>query len=313
MYYALSFPSVFNISNASCIMDSNLSCRYDNVRQLFIVTKTTNISLSSIAFTIKNFINPIYYNGSLLFSSLQGFSGTNYLINSYNGNLLQWQPKCNLPCMTCTSNSSACLSCYSNPNITKYIYYYPGQMTCLSMCYSTQILIGITCADCTNNCMECSLTTSNCTSCNTSTLYAYYYNFTCLNISSCPLYYYASSSFNCLACPNPCLACKNASSACVSCVNGTFLYKANCLSVCPSGITVPNILNKNCDLCDGVCGTCSGNVSNCTSCGTQAIKYNGKCLANCSSPLYRYLDSCVTNCVLPCKICQIYADYCLSC
>jgi hypothetical protein len=125
-YYSLALSSLFIIPNASCIINANFSCTYDNSKQLFIITKLTNISLSTITFIIKNLINPDSYDGSLLFSTLQGYSTSNYLINSYSGNLLQWQPKCNLPCMTCTSNLSACLSCYDNPNITKYIYYYPN-------------------------------------------------------------------------------------------------------------------------------------------------------------------------------------------
>lgn len=265
-YYVLSLSPQFDISYSSCSTDINLVCQFNSSNRLFIITKPSNVSLSTISISIQNIINPIFYNGTYLSNQLQGYSISNYLVNSYNGTLLQWQPKCNLPCRTCTSILSTCLSCYNNLNITNQIYYDPTKMICLSACYSNQILIGTVCTDCTNNCMQCSLTLSNCTSCNTSTQYAYYYNFTCLSAASCPIYHYASTSFNCLKCPYPCLTCTSPTGACLSCVNGTFLYLQSCLTVCTSDITIPNLINNTCDICDAVCKTCSVGVSNCTSC-----------------------------------------------
>ena len=147
--------------------------------------------------TISGFINPVVSVGLSLSSELRGFTMNNYLVGQYTGTLLQWQPSCNFPCQTCSpTNKSACLSCFPNP-ISLFNYLYPSGNICLSECYSTQLLQGTTCVDCINNCMECTGTISSCKACNTTSLYAFFFNFTCLIASSCPIYHYPDPSYQC--------------------------------------------------------------------------------------------------------------------
>lgn len=205
-----------------------------------------------------------------------------------------------------------CLSCFSNTSISNYTLFYASQSVCLFVCYSTQLQVGSTCVDCTNNCMQCSGSTSNCTACNTSTSFAYFFNNTCLTVTSCPLQYYADITYTCLLCQFPCLTCVNASQ-CISCASGAFWYNGNCISTCPYSFTVANTINKTCDLCSPICSTCSISISNCTTCGAGTIKFNGSCYTNCSEATYVYIDHCVTSCVSPCVTCNVSAQYCLSC
>lgn len=283
----------FVVANLSCTISSLYTCVYHSNSSGITANKTVGaiITASTKSFTITGFLNPITWAANIT-SSIRGYSANNYLVNQYIGSLLSWSPICNYPCMTCSTNKSSCLSCFSNSSITNYPYYYAIQEICLAVCYSTQVLLTNQCVDCTNNCMECKGSTSNCSACNTSTTYAYYFNFTCVKSSQCPQNFYADPSFNCLACFFPCKTCTSATQ-CLSCAIGAYWYQSNCISSCPFAFTITNSVNQTCDVCDPICATCSIAASNCTTCGVGTVQFNNSCLNNCTYPLYILLSQCV--------------------
>lgn len=186
---------------------------------------------------------------------MEGYSGSDYLVNSYIGNtLLVWKPNCTFPCRTCSpANQSSCLACYIDKNIT--LLNYLSNQQCRSSCLSTEILQVNTCLPCGNNCLECSVTPDNCTACNTTSLNSYFFNYSCLQANECPTFYFAGQNYQCLPCPEPCLTC-NATS-CITCLNTTYTYLQQCYSTCPSNITISEPTSMTCLPCSPFCATCS--------------------------------------------------------
>lgn len=262
-YMLVTIPSSFSIpSSLSC---STWSCSVVSSNLL----KVNNItSTSQITFTVTGMIAPQSAN-------------TNYItVGSYyniykvdeNNNKILFAATCVLPCRTCiTTNSSACLSCYSNTNITTLHYLYALTYTCYSTCPSFTYLDISTskCLDCSTQCLTCAGSSTNCTSCNSSSNLQYLF----VNASAgscrnqCPIYYFADTSQApavCTPCLPPCLTCNNAT-ACTSCKTG-YYYNLGCPSSCPSGTHIANDQTHNCDPCSTQCGTCAGNVNTCLTC-----------------------------------------------
>lgn len=167
---------------------------------------------SSVSFTIRGFTSPSA--ASTDFSTVSSFEA-GYLV-SQNTSFIQFAIRCILPCRTCSSNLSACQSCYNNSAITlSNLYFAPGS-SCLTSCptgyFETTSLI---CSACSSTCLTCSLIATNCTSCNLTS------NLPALNLTgslgaclvSCPYYYYLSNSST----PSQCRPCDNSTYHCSSC------------------------------------------------------------------------------------------------
>jgi hypothetical protein len=314
-YYFLALNPQLIVQNITCSVPSNFSWAFNPALHSLTLNRTNPAIAfpSSFTFVVAGFTNPVISSTQSVPCSLSGYSASNYLVSQYSGSQLSWSPACDFPCETCNAvNRSLCLSCIVNASISAFPYYYAAQQVCLGACYSTQILSGGQCFDCTNHCLECSGSASRCTACNTLSVYAYYYNFSCLNSTSCPLVYYADSTYNCLPCPFPCSTCVNASQ-CFSCALGAYWYGSNCVSACPANSTIANTVNNTCDPCSTICATCLGSTDNCSTCGANTVRFNGSCLTNCTPPNYVYLADCVSACLPPCLTCQVMATYCLSC
>ena len=294
-YYILTLSPQFNTTSPTCVpSDSTFVCSYDSNKKIVVVGKKDANSLvpSALSLQIAQFNNPIAFASSPLVSSLIGYSASRFIVNQYNGSLLNWQPNCSFPCQSCLA-PSACLSCYQDPTISNFSQYYAAKQQCLAACLLGQMsLAGGVCIDCTNNCMQCSLGTSNCTACNSSTEFAYFYQNSCLKASQCPLYFYPSTTYQCLACQPPCLTC-TAPNVCLGCTNGTFKYGHSCINSCPADFTVENLINRTCDPCSSICATCQSTVDNCTSCGPNTVWYEDSCQQNCTDRLYILETSCV--------------------
>jgi hypothetical protein len=70
---------------------------------------------SQITFTISGFTSPSFQPNDFTF--LSSYDSSGFLIDQ-DTSTIKYSLACSIPCRTCTANSSACLSCYSNLNIT---------------------------------------------------------------------------------------------------------------------------------------------------------------------------------------------------
>jgi proprotein convertase subtilisin/kexin type 5 len=178
---------------------------------------------------------------------------------------------CQLPCRTCSNtNTSSCLTCYSNPSISNFPYIHQNTSTCNNICpqntyFNTTTLI---CLDCSSTCNSCVNIPTNCTTCATNSTYPNFFfnissdNGNCFN--QCPIGYYSNTStiptlFICALCIDPCITCVS-DSQCVTCADSYYYYYYNlsCLKSCPSdNKTIQNEITKICDPCAPQCATCT--------------------------------------------------------
>jgi hypothetical protein len=270
--------------------------------------------ISQMQFSIEGFTSPTFAPSDYTF--LSSYDSSGFLIDQSTTNIT-YVISCRIPCQACTSNTSACTSCYTNTNITRNIYLFSPNNTCLMGCpdsYYADTLFK--CIACSATCLTCISASFNCTSCNTTS------TFPALNLtgtsgvclSNCPIYYYLSNSLTptqCTPCVPPCLTCTSLS-LCLSCVPTRYFYNMTCLPTCPPGITIPNNGSWNCDPCSSQCARCIGTISTCDGCSTSAALHQGTCVTQCPYPLVISNGICA-NCSTPCIDCSLVGTNCTSC
>jgi len=272
-----------------------------------------------MTFTISGFTSPL--STPIDYTIISSFDSGGFFIDQSKTDV-RFNILCNLPCKTCTANSSVCLSCYSNTNVSTFNTYFPSNNSCISFCPSAYYLDTTTqtCYLCGTNCLTCQGFSSNCTSCLSSSAYPAL-NFTVIGstvtgtcLSVCPLYFYLSNSTSpaqCTPCIIPCLACTGIVS-CLSCRTGYYYYNNACIPNCPLNYTIPNNATLTCDACSTQCATCSGNVNNCNTCSSIAAFYNNQCVTSCPYPLVINSGIC-SSCSSQCKTCSLISTNCTAC
>jgi len=273
------------------------------------------LGISKMTFTISGITSPLSQPSD--YTIVTSFDSGNNIIDQSSTDI-KFAIACVLPCKTCTTNTSSCLSCYNNTNISQYNIYFPTNNSCLLSCPTGyyEDIPTLTCFVCSSTCLTCSFSINNCTSCNQSSsylaLYITNYNGACL--SACPTLFYLSNSTTppqCVSCVSPCLSCTGLTS-CLSCASGYYYYSQTCTSNCPVNLTIPNNATKNCDACNTQCATCSGTINNCITCSSTAALYNGQCVSQCPSPLVINNGVCA-NCDTSCKTCSLIYINCTAC
>lgn len=129
-----------------------------------------------------------------------------------------------MPCRTCSgTNSSACLSCYSDTSISTFIYLDDTASLCYDICPSgTYTDTSVRkCIACNSLCKTCLGSATNCTSCVSTSTYQYLFINSSVGTcrTACPTLYYpdlTTSPIACTLCVIPCLACTTVSQ-CTSC------------------------------------------------------------------------------------------------
>ena len=189
-YLLVTIPTSFSIpSSLSC---STWSCSAVSSNLL----KVTNItSTSQVTFTISGMLAPLSSNSNYV--TLTSYFNI-YKVDENSNNIL-FTATCPLPCRTCLStNSSLCLSCYSNSAISPLPYFYSTTSTCYSVCPFATYLDSSTnkCVDCDTQCRTCAGSVTNCTSCNSSSTLSYLFVNGSVGScrSQCPLYYFADTT-----------------------------------------------------------------------------------------------------------------------
>lgn len=226
-----------------------------------------------------------------------------------------------MPCRTCTTTLTACLSCYTNTAISTFNYYYSTTNRCFDTCPSSTYAdtsSGLRCLDCNTNCLTCTVTSTNCTSCVTGTGSAFPYLYTVSSTgtcrSNCPNTHYPDSTVSpaqCVLCVTPCATCTTRTQ-CITCVSTYYFWNTSCTQNCPTGTTIPNSLTNTCDPCSSQCATCSGTVDTCMGCSGSAALYNGTCVSVCPGTLVIYNGIC-SSCSSNCLTCYITYNNCTSC
>ena len=203
--------------------------------------------------------------------TLNSYTSTNYQVGSSTSNI--WTYDCNnTDCRTCLANNS-CTSCYSS-TISSFSIFNTASSTCTSACNTGFFLVGTTCTPCDTNCTQCITSSKNCTACSASpTLYYLELTFD-ICVTSCLAGEFANAgNQQCNTCTSPCATCTTTASSCLSCVSGTYLHSATCLSTCPVGSHLANNGTLQCDPCNINCLTCSNTLTFCLSCNNTAGLY----------------------------------------
>lgn len=142
----IDIPAAIDATAATCSSNTtNLQC------SLFAPTNTLTVSMSNsaslpldIVFSINSLTAPTFGSSPQTFT-LSTFDVDNYPISLDDATVV-FNNNCSLTCRTCSSsNSSACLTCYSTSNLT-LLY---GQ-TCLNTCPSYSYQANSTCIDCSS-------------------------------------------------------------------------------------------------------------------------------------------------------------------
>jgi hypothetical protein len=166
------------------------------------------LGTSKLTFSISGITSPMTL--PIDYTIITSFDSGNNLIDQSSTDV-RFGLSCALPCKTCNSNTSSCLSCYNNSNISQFNIYFPSNNTCVASCPSAyfQDTSTLTCFLCGSTCLTCSSTNSNCTSCNSNSTYPALsitnYNGACL--SACPTLFYLSNTttpMKCVSCVPPC-------------------------------------------------------------------------------------------------------------
>jgi hypothetical protein len=248
--YLVTMAQSFNVQNLSCSSQSGFTSPCTPIPP-FGLNISGSFGISQISFSVGGFTSPTSPPSDYTF--LSSYDSSGYLIDQNSATIL-YSILCLIPCKGCTSNVSACTSCYTNTNITSNIYLFSSNNSCLTSCPDGYYIgASLICTACSSKCLTCNSGSSNCTSCNTSSTYPAL-NLTGLSgtcLSNCPIYFYLSTSLTpnqCTPCVSPCSSC-TALNSCLSCAPGFYYSNFTCQSTCPLNITIPNNGTWNCDSC----------------------------------------------------------------
>ena len=240
---------------------------------------------------------------------------------------------CISPCLTCTSNTSYCLSCIGGYYLTSNTcqttcpngtYAETSNNTCLSCnvlcqtcngidsanclsCFPGYTLISGRCLQCESSCKTCSgISSTQCLTCNGSLIYQ---QGSCVSNCSSSFYLIESPTRQCLPCSITCLSClSNDYQACLACSTNFFFTlvdnstKAGSCDYmkCPSGLKM-QILTMTCvancassEYYDSKYNQCKTCNSICATCYGP---YSNTCYS-CKFPFFLSTTSCLSSCPL---------------
>lgn len=299
---AITIPNEYTASSIGCesvVGITNFLCSFSSG----ILRITGNSFQTSITLSLSGLTNPNVSLSSQF--SLISYDSNNNVIDVSTTNYKYVAP-CTIPCRSCTTTLSQCLSCYtasavqSTVSNRKYLSLSQCEISCNSTAYADTDMI---CRACSVNCSACSLQPDNCTSCPVGR--PYMLNNVCY--IQCPTKYYNDSSLGqCVSCPVLCQTCTS-STVCQSCIATYFLKDNSCISACP-----PIFYSEN-----GVCIACSTNCTVCDATGCQACQsgsylFAGQCYTQCPTGYYISTSTCVA-CSSQCLSCLTYYNNCSSC
>ena len=122
------------------------------------------------------------------------------------------------------------------------------------------------CKRCDPNCMECADGGTRCTKCYKGT---YLQGNTCVKQCRPGEEFQNEAALTCDTCKAPCSTCSKSTSTCDTCMQvlpEKYFYMNQCLTKCPSEVTV--LQDINCVNCSSNCKTCTGLPTVCTTCNT---------------------------------------------
>ena len=178
-------------------------------------------------------------------------------------------------------------------------------------CPSGQYECSGSCCPCSSPCNTCTSTATTCTSClaDTSTgALQYLYSNTCyLNCPSSTMI----SGIICEDCYVRCATCSGTTTTCLTCDSPYLLYDNQCITSCPSGVTVLyNIIY--CIDCSSNCLTCTDLYNQCTTCSSPTVLQGTVCQSYCNTGYYADSTGVCQLCS-GCATCTGKATTCTSC
>lgn len=194
-------PKSFIVNLAASLTVNSLSCGSFigftgtcSVIGLSAVNISGTMGTSEMSFTISGFVSPSSPPND--FTILNSYDSLGFLIDQ-NSNTIKYSIACILPCRTCSSNTSSCLSCYNNLNISQFNIFNPFSNSCVVNCPQATFTDTTTliCTSCSTTCLTCSLLSTNCTACNLTSPYPALNlsNFNGVCLPACPSKFYLST------------------------------------------------------------------------------------------------------------------------
>ena len=84
-----------------------------------------------MTFTITGFTTPLVAPSD--YTILSSYDADGYQIDQSLTDII-FSIKCTMPCRTCTDTLTQCQTCYTNTQITSFIYYYAAENQCNEIC-----------------------------------------------------------------------------------------------------------------------------------------------------------------------------------
>lgn len=188
--------------------------------------------------------------------------------------------------------------------------------SCYAQCPAKTFEKGGACYECTGeNCGECAWNYSGnkekCNKCLEN--FVLVDNLTCN--SSCPAQnYYILDDTHCNSCPKNCSQCFFNQSLkeiqCTGCIEGFFLYLADCVNECEKGYFFNGF---TCEKCMENCSQCSNNLT-CDECSASyVITLQKTCAEACGSHEYNDSTGHCRECDIACGACENSSENCVNC
>lgn len=303
--------------SCSSFIDFSASCTSISSNSLKVSGSFNN---SVMGFTVTGFTSPSFVPPSTTYTVLNSFDSSGFKIDE-SATTISFAIGCNLPCKTCSTNKSICLSCYQTTNVTTSVYYHASSSNCYTICPATTYndINFLQCTLCNSNCLHCLNSATFCTRCFPNTTYPYLQisNSTQICVSGCQAGFFPNPSIDpitCTVCKPPCATCST-EDICLSCVSGYYyLGNTTCTTLCTPEVTIANNITNKCDPCDPICLKCTGSISSCTACNSPLVFYNGSCQTGC--PVGGKLapsNGVCTSCDATCLTCFNTTNFCTSC
>lgn len=309
----VSLASSFTIGTLSCVSVAFTgSCATSGSANKLNVTGS--FTTESMTLTISGLTSPSAAPSD--FTVFTTYDSSDYIIDQSTSSI-QFALSCTLPCRTCSSDPTSCLSCY-NSTITSSIYYNNITNKCVTTCdsgyYPDSTLLQ--CKACNVICGTCVNISTNCSSCNSTSGFPFLNKTTTSGtcLANCDSGMYPDTNQSptlCVVCVSPCVTCTT-QTACLSCITGRYLYLTSCVTTCPVNISIGNSTSNTCDPCASVCATCVDTPTKCVSCASSAALHNGSCVTSCPTGMVVKDGVCV-NCDSPCQTCTGTSTSCTSC
>lgn len=123
------FPADYQVGGLVCAVNG-ATLTTSSVLNSTLTVDVTNYTNTNITITLSNVTLPRVNQTLPIMMKTFTLGGHAVAV----GELPLWSPRCSLPCYTCTSIPTQCLSCFSDFTISPLTLYNPSTLKCVDQC-----------------------------------------------------------------------------------------------------------------------------------------------------------------------------------